>query len=60
LTPALRDPDLAKPDRFLATLDHLTSHRYEPGANKVDQHPICEAMSKHQRLTGALLLYKQL
>jgi len=52
-------PDLADLDRLDASLDHLMSYRYEPGANQAAQHPLCDAVSKHQRFGSATLVDEQ-
>jgi hypothetical protein len=60
LPPRRRNPDAADTDQLGASLDHLMSYRYEPGANQTDQHPICEAVGEHQRFGGATLVDEQL
>jgi len=57
---AVGDPDLADLDRLDASLDHLMSYRYQPGANQTAEHPVCEAVSKRQRFGGAMLGDEQL
>src|SRR5262249_11531955 len=58
--PAVCDPDLADLNHPITSLDRLVSYRYQVGANQAAQHPVCEAVSKHQRLSGATLLNEQL
>jgi hypothetical protein len=53
------DHDLADLDRLGASLDHPISYRHEPGENQAVQHPVCEAVSKHQRFGGAMLVDEQ-